>query len=177
MRTHKRFIAAATAALTAAFAAPALGQMRADLEHYRAPYIGGGLGVNDDTESVWRVFAGYRANRNFAVELGYVDLGDITINGRPANTSAWELVGLGLMPLNETVSLYGKAGFYRGQAKGGGITERRTDLTFGFGGQYEVSRNVGVRLEWQRYTDFGGGGFGGVTDNDLISVNAIYRFR
>jgi hypothetical protein len=81
--------------------------MTADLpREERGLHLGGGLGANDDSESVWRLFGGYRAHRNLA-----------------------------------------------------------------------VSRNLGVRLEWQRYTDFGGGGFGGVSDQDVISVNAIYRFR
>jgi hypothetical protein len=34
-----------------------------------------------------------------------------------------------------------------------------------------------VRLEWQRYTDFGGGALGGVSDQDVITLGAIYRFR
>ena len=66
---------------------------------------------------------------------------------------------------------------YRGEAEGSGITERRNDLTYGVGGQFDFTRNLGVRLEWQRYTDFGGGGFGASGDQDIISVNAIYRFR
>jgi hypothetical protein len=36
---------------------------------------------------------------------------------------------------------------------------------------------VGVRLEWQRYTDFGGGALGRVSDQDVLWLNAIYRFR
>lgn len=178
MTKHKRWMAAGAAAAGMALALPAFAQMRADLpQEDHGLYLGGGLGANDDSESVWRLFGGYRVHRNLAVELGYIDLGDMTINGRPANAEAWELVALGIAPLSEQFSLYGKLGGYRGEARGGGIKETRNDLTFGFGGQYDVSRNLGVRLEWQRYTDFGGGGFGGVSDQDVISVNAIYRFR
>jgi OOP family OmpA-OmpF porin len=86
-------------------------------------------------------------------------------------------VALGIAPLNEQFSLYGKLGGYRGEARGGGLKETRNDLTYGLGAQYDVSRNLGVRLEWQRYTDFGGGGFGVPGDQDVISANAIYRFR
>jgi OmpA-OmpF porin, OOP family len=178
MTKHKRWMAAGAAAAGMALALPAFAQMRADLpQEDRGLYLGGGLGANDDSESVWRLFGGYRAHRNLAVELGYIDLGDMTINGRPANAEAWELVALGIAPLNEEFALYGKLGGYRGEANGGGISETRNDLTFGFGAQYEVSRNLGVRLEWQRYTDFGGGPFGGVSDQDVISLNALYRFR
>lgn len=169
----KHWMAAALAAGALA-ATPAFAQMQTD---ERALYLGGGLGLNDDEESAWRFFGGYRAHRNFALELGYIDIGEMDIGGTTANTSAWELVGLGIMPMTPTVSLYGKLGGYRGTAKGGGITERRNDLTFGLGAQYDASRNLGIRLEWQRYTDFGGGAFGAVSDQDLISLNAIYRFR
>jgi OOP family OmpA-OmpF porin len=143
---------AAALAAGALAAVPALAQVQTD---ERALYLGGGIGVNDDEESVWRLFGGYRAHRNLAVELGYADLGEMNIAGRPANTEAWELVGLGILPLTEQISVYGKLGGYRGEAKGGGITETRNDLTFGFGG----------------------GAFGGVSDQDVISLNAIYRFR
>jgi OOP family OmpA-OmpF porin len=177
MTNHKRWMAGAAAA-GMALALPALAQMRADPpQEERALYLGGGLGANDDSESVWRLFGGYQAHSNLAVEFGYIDLGEMTINGRAANGEAWELVALGIAPLGERFALYGKLGGYRGEARGGGITETRNDLTFGFGGQYDVNRNLGVRLEWQRYTDYGGGGFGGVSDQDVISVNAIYRFR
>lgn len=178
MRQQTRWIAAAAAAVGMALTGPALGQMQSEpLSGERGLYLGGGLGLNDDTETSWRLFGGYRAHRNLAVELGYIDIGQATINGRPANTEAWELVALGLLPLNEQFSLYGKLGGYRGEARGGGINETRNDLTFGFGGQYDVNRNLGVRLEWQRFTDFGGGGFRGVDDIDVVSINAIYRFR
>ena len=154
---------------------PALAQLHAQDE--RALYLGGGVGVNDDTESTWRLFGGYRVNRNAAVELGYADLSEATIGGNTANADAWELSGLGMVPLGERFSAYGRLGFYRAEARGGGISETNIDLTFGLGAQYEVNRNVGVRLEWQRYADLGGGAFGGVTDQDVVWLNAIYRFR
>ena len=178
MTKHKRWMAAGAAAAGITLTVPAFAQMTADLpQEERGLYLGGGLGLNDDTESVWRLFGGYRAHRNLAVELGYIDLGKMTLGGRPADGEAWELVGLGIAPLNEQFSVYGKLGGYRGEARGGGIIETRNDLTFGFGAQYDVNRNLGVRLEWQRYTDFGGGGFGAVEDQDVVSVNAIYTFR
>jgi OOP family OmpA-OmpF porin len=153
---------------------PAFAQMQPQDE--RALYLGGALGANG-SESAWRLFGGYRAHRNAALELGYADLGEMTIGGNAVNSEAWELSGLGIVPLGERFAAYGRLGFYRGEARGGGITEEKTDLTFGLGAQYEVNRNVGVRLEWQRYTDFGGGALGAVSDEDVVWLNAIYRLR
>jgi OOP family OmpA-OmpF porin len=178
MSIQKRWIVPAAAAVGIFLTGPALAQMQMQMQSdERGLYLGGGLGANDDSESVWRLFGGYRAHRNLAVELGYIDLGDMTINGRTADGEAWELVGLGILPLSENFSLYGKLGGYRGEAKGSGIEERDNELTYGVGAQYDIGRNLGVRLEWQRYADFGGGGFGGASDQDVISLNAIYRFR
>jgi OOP family OmpA-OmpF porin len=172
----KRWLAAAAAVAGMGVTGTALAQMQA-ADDPRGLYLGGGIGSNDDNEWVWRLLGGYRAHRNIAVELGYIDLGDISVGSRPARGEAWELVGLGILPLNENFSVYGKLGGYRGEARGGGIKETRNDLTYGIGGQYDVNRNLGVRLEWQRFADFGGGGFGVRGDQDIISLNAIYRFR
>jgi opacity protein-like surface antigen len=53
-----------------------------------------------------------------------------------------------------------------------------TDLTYGVGGQYDFNRNLGLRLEWNRYSkvkapDSAGGGDG---DIDVLSVGALWRF-
>lgn len=166
---------AATLISAAALACgPAAAQMQA--QDQRAPYVGGSLGINDG-ESAWRLFGGYRAHRNAAIEFGYADLGEMNIGGNAVNSDAWELSALGILPFGERVSAYGRLGFYRGEARGGGITETNTDLTFGLGAQYDVNRNIGVRLEWQRYSDFGGGAFGAVSDEDVVWLNAVYRFR
>lgn len=172
------WLAATLLAAGATISAPALSQSSMQFEPaVRTPYIGGSIGINDDEESVWRVLGGYQVHRNLAVELGYTDLGDMTVGGRPAEANAWELVGVGLFPLNESFSLLGKLGAYRGEAEGGGLRETRTDLTYGLGAEYNMNRNLGLRLEWQRYTDFGGGAFGSRADQDILSLGAIYRFR
>jgi OOP family OmpA-OmpF porin len=121
------------------------------------------------------------------VELGYADLGEITASGPGGNASAeanaWDLVGVGILPLGNNFSLYGKAGFYRGEVDGqvntpgfaGGASENNTDLTFGVGARYDVTRNVAVRAEWQRYSDMGGGNVG-ESDVDVMSLGLQYQF-
>lgn len=178
MAQTRPWLAAAALAAGATIAAPTLAQAQMQFEPgVRTPYIGGSIGINDDDESAWRVLGGYQVHRNLAVELGYTDLGDMTLGGRPVESNAWELVGVGLFPLNEYFSLLGKLGAYYGEAEGGGLRETRTDLTYGLGAEYNMNRNLGVRLEWQRYTDFGRGAFGSGGDQDILSLGAIYRFR
>lgn len=147
-----------------------------------------GSGVScDDKDSTWKLFGGYQVNRNFAVELGYADLGEIRASGpggtASAEANAWDLVGLGILPLGNNFSLYGKAGFYRAEVDGqvntatftGSADENNTDLTFGVGARYDVTRNVAVRAEWQRYSDMGGGNVG-ESDVDVMSLGLQYQF-
>jgi len=163
-------------------------------------YAGGSLGQSkakdadctgfiscDDKDSAWKIFGGYEINRNFAVELGYTDLGEFTASGPGAarqsiEATAWELVGVGSIPIADRFSLYGKLGGYRAEAEGrtnvGGILsadETNTGLTFGAGAQYDFTRTVGVRAEWQRYNDVGGGNIG-ESDLDVLSVGVRVKF-
>lgn len=160
-------------------------------------YAGGSLGQSkakdadctgfvscDDKDSAWKIFGGYEINRNFAVELGYTDLGEFTASGPGAarqsiEATAWELVGVGSIPIADRFSLYGKVGGYRADSEGraGALSadESNTGLTFGVGAQYDFTRTVGVRAEWQRYNDVGGGQIG-ESDLDVLSVGVRVKF-
>jgi len=43
------------------------------------------------------------------------------------------------------------------------------------GARYDVTRNVAVRAEWQRYSDMGGGNVG-ESDVDVMSLGLQYQF-
>ena len=166
-------------------------------------YIGGGLGQSDakdacdgiggpgvscDSEdTAWRLFGGYQLSPNVAFELGYAELGEVsaTTPGGSASAEAWafELSALGMLPLAERFSLYGKAGLYYAEvdSRSSGVlgsfsaSEDNSDFTFGAGVQFDMTRNVALRGEWQRYMDMGGGE-AGESDFDMLSVNVLYRF-
>jgi OOP family OmpA-OmpF porin len=131
----------------------------------------------DDNDTSWGLFAGYRFNPYLAAEIGYHDLGSISAPVATIDGQAIELVGVGSVPLNNAFSVYGKLGGYRGEAKGLGISETNNDWTYGLGVQYDVTPYIGVRGEWQRYADLGGGGFNATTDVDVLRVGALWRFR
>ncbi|HEY9530650.1 MAG TPA: outer membrane beta-barrel protein, partial [Burkholderiales bacterium] len=52
----------------------------------------------------------------------------------------------------------------------GGVSadDDSTELTFGVGAQYDVSRNLGIRAQWQRY--------GADEDIDVISLGVVFKF-
>lgn len=143
----------------------------------------GCLGTCDTTNTTWRAYAGYQFNRHLAVEAGYVDFGKATVSATLAGvpvtsrieTSAWELVGVGLLPLTERFSIYGKLGLFRYESDAttsgafvGATSASGTEFTLGAGVQYAITSNFAARFEWQHYTDVGAGIPG--AEKDDISV-------
>ena len=146
-----------------------------------------GAGVScDDKDTAWRILGGYQVNRNFAVEFGYTDLGEVSASGPGGNvtieTTAFELVAVGILPIADRFSAYGKIGMYRAETDATvnvpGFTsssESNTDLTFGVGVRYDFTKNLGVRGEYQKYSDVGGGDIG-EDDVDVFSIGVIWKF-
>ena len=147
-----------------------------------------GPGVTcDDEDTAWKVLGGYQFNRNLAAEVGYADLGEVSARGpggtAGAEASALELVGVGMLPLGERFSLYGKAGIYRGEVDGrvdtfaltGGASETNNDITYGVGARFDLTQRVALRAEWQRYPEIGGPDTG-EDDIDVLSLGALFRF-
>ncbi|HEU4923406.1 MAG TPA: outer membrane beta-barrel protein, partial [Burkholderiales bacterium] len=140
----------------------------------------------DDKDTAWKILGGYRFTRNLAVEVGYTDFGEQSAS-RPAGTvtfeaTALEVVGVGSLPVADRFSVYGKIGMYRGDTDandtafgGGSASDSNTGLTFGIGGQYDFTKNLGIRGEWQRYADVGGDSVG-ESDVDVLSVGVIWKF-
>jgi len=192
----------ATAALAMLIATPAWSQ---DAGFYLGASIGqskakdtcddSGAISCDDTDTAWKIFAGYQFNRHFAVEAGYTDLGEVSLSAASGTSSvrgtiglsAFELMAVGSFPVADRFSLYGKLGLYRAETEqklqvtlgtltvSDNKTEKNADLTFAFGARFDVTRNLGIRAEWQRYLNVGGGEIG-EDDVDVLSVGVLWRF-
>lgn len=154
---NKKFIAALLGAAALAASSVASAQWYAGGEIGRSD-----VGSEDDTS--FKFLGGFQVNRHFAAEAGYGFLFDK--NGSEAK--ALEVVGVGLYPLGNQFSVLGKIGLANVDVKTPGGSDDSTELTYGFGGQYDATPKLGIRLQWQRYD----------TDNeiDVISIGAIYRF-
>lgn len=181
-------------AAAAAFALPAAAQMRGTLS---AVYAGAGIGQGtirgvcqpgftlcDDQDTSVRLFGGYQFSRFLAGELGFARLGKAK-TGFPGlssevKASAWDLSAIAAWPLGP-ISVLGRLGVYHGERETTGdalVNEKstNTDLTYGLGAQYDFNRNLGLRLEWQRYNRMGGGLLG-KSDTDNVSLGALWRFQ
>lgn len=137
----------------------------------------------DDTDTAFRIFGGYNINKNFGVELGYADLGKVTVSALgisgDVKATAWDIMAVGTLPLGSNFDLYGKLGWYFADSKTsgsiGGGSESNNDLTYAFGGAYNFNKNLAVRLEWQQYKSVGSDSDNG--DVDVIAVGVVYKFK
>jgi len=169
------------AAATVAFPTASLAQMT-----LKGPdsgwYIGGNLGMADfdefgDDDTSFKILGGYQINRNFGVEVGYIDFGKVDITGGSVKASAFELVGVGTLPINDKFSVIGKLGFARGEGEAntvvGTFSDDSVEVTYGVGVKYNFTPVLGVTAEYQAYPDVGNGG----SDINVFSVGVVYRFR
>jgi OOP family OmpA-OmpF porin len=178
-----------------------IGQSRANIadERIRAELLGGGLTMtsidDDDRDIGYKAFGGFKFNRNFALEAGYFNLGEFgfTATTSPAGTltgniklSGFNLDALGILPLSEKFSAFGRIGVQYAQAKdsfaGTGAvavanpdpSKRAANYKAGLGVQYDFTQYVGLRGEWERYRINDAVGNRG--DIDMLSVGLVFLF-
>lgn len=150
---------------------------------------------NDDSDTGYKLFAGYKFNKNFALEGGYFDLGrfGFTATTVPAGTlngtiklKGVNLDAVGILPVNEKFSVLGRVGVNYAEASDsfsgtGAVTVLNTspskseaNYKFGAGLQYDFNKALAMRAEAERYRINDAVGSNG--DVDLVSVGLVYRF-
>ena len=191
----------ASAIDSAWYAGANIGQSRADIDDVRInrSLLGSGFAttsMDEDERSIaGKIFGGYQFNRYFAVEGGYFNLGKFgyTASTLPAGTLSGDIKvhGLnldvvGILPLTEKFSAFGRAGVIYSQARDnfsstGSVNrpafstrERDTGYKFGAGIQYAVTDRLVLRGEVERYRI--NDAVGNKGDIDLASVGLVYRF-
>lgn len=97
------------------------------------------------------VAAGYRHLNNLNFEAGLTLIGDTTATvpgpGRVnISQSIVSVTALGLVPLNQQVHLFGKAGVGLHNGEVNGLPD---DLIYGFGVHVSVARKVQVRVQYE----------------------------
>ncbi|WP_290652756.1 porin family protein, partial [Aquisalimonas sp.] len=138
---------------------------------------GPGSGSVDDSDTGYKIFAGYQPNRFLSIEAAYVDLGETTFSDdersgkdEPATRS---LSLVARVPVLNALSVHGRVGAHRWKSsvtfddgsERTRETDSATDLLYGIGATLHPGRRFGIVLEWERYTEILG------TDVDLYSVS------
>jgi len=143
----------------------------------------------DDKDSAWKAFLGYQFQQTpVALELGYVDFGKFTGSTPVLGViDTWKAKGayldlVGGLPFNNQFSLFAKVGALRWRVEdtplaGGASRHDGTDLTFGAGAQFDFNKNVGARIEWERFKKAGNENSGGRSDVGLASASLVFRLQ
>lgn len=130
-------------------------------------YAGVEVGSSDlgsETDTAMRAFGGFQFHPNIAVEIGYGFLYD----KGATEVTALEVVGVGMYQVAPQFSVLGKLGFANIEVDVGGSSDDKTELVFGVGAQYDVTRNLSARLMLTRYN---------TSDAvDVIGISALWRF-
>lgn len=186
----------------------ALGIAVTPIAHAEGGYAGVGFGQTsvdvdcildiscsaDDSDTALKIFGGYQFNPNFAIELGYYDLGEAKLTGTDsflgftrarAEASGINFAVVGSFPVTERFTLMGKAGFFRWEVDYSEFTssfgsysasETGFDPMFGIGGAFNFSEKLGIRVEYEKFLDVGDEDTTGQSDVDLISASLVFRF-
>lgn len=143
----------------------------------------------EDSDNAWKIYLGIPFNKYLGLELGYAKLGDQTVRNATSSSRATSTAYLfdlvGNYDFNESFSLLGKVGMHRWGVNddttriGVGATNGADgfDFTYGLGVQYNVNKDVGLRMEWERIDDMGHEGTTGKIDANLITIGVVYRFK
>jgi len=136
-------------------------------------YVGLGAGASrtDTNETSYKLYGGYQFTPNWGAELAYNDLGRY----RNANIESWTLAGTGTIPLGMQWSVFGKLGVAANRSRFAGTTNYR-DVLVGVGVNYILSKNVGLRLEYEDFGKLSNQGAGGNSRGNNLGLSVNYRF-
>ncbi|MEO7403655.1 MAG: outer membrane beta-barrel protein [Burkholderiales bacterium] len=220
--------------MSVALAGPAVAQQRGNVAPRAATaepgwYIGAGIGNSKIPENwadsslpvagatasslqstrssaLGRAFAGFRVNPNFAIELGYIDLGrfglqrDVTAPTAGNESFKWTvrstaLDALLIWPVANSVDLFARLGVAyvatrsRFTASGLGLTSNFSSdershkyaLHYGLGAQFQLTRSLGLRADWELFKKASNSNAVAWADGrevqyQSVSASAIWKF-
>jgi len=156
-------------------------------------YVFGDIGQSkfsgdlSETDTAYAVGLGYKINPTFSFELGYHDLGgvslsetiqDVDVKGS-VDASAVQLSATAAFPLSDAFSVYGRLGYakitldakatasYMGQSYTESASDSENKAVYGLGLGYKINEKVSLRAEYQKFGD---------TDISSITAGISYTF-
>lgn len=139
----------------------------------------------EDSDSGLKLFVGSQFNPNAAFEFSYVDFGKFTGMVGSVTTDSWEATAfnvslVGIAPLGGSSSIFGKIGFAFWNVDdvflGISASNSGSGVSYGLGFQYDLSKQFGLRAEWEQFADVGDQNTTGQSDLGLLTLSAIFRF-
>src|SRR3954464_2731810 len=172
-----------------------IGMSQGNIDGHRLnSQLGGNATINEDNEDLgYKIFGERKFTKNFALEAGYFNLGKFgfnattpgggTLNGT-AKFQGLNFDAVGILPLTEKFSALGRVGLTYNETKdtfAGTIavpnanpSKTEGSYKYGLGVQYDLTRALGLRGEWERYRV--NDAVGNKGDVDMLIVGLIYTF-
>jgi OOP family OmpA-OmpF porin len=151
----------------------------------------------DEKDTAYKLQVGYQFSENFAVEGGYVDLGqqdykavytDIAEGKIKTSAKGWNIDAVLILPVNAGVSLFAKVGVISAKVEQkislsafdetDSVTfdDTKVSPTFGIGVAYNFYQGWSARAELERFSKLGDEDETGESDVDLYSLGLSYQF-
>ena len=166
-----------------------------------APPVGLQGPVAEDSASRQRVFGGYRWRNELALEAGFERSESYALRpfgaGIPGGVgltfaspdatprAAWNVDVVGRYTFLRSFALYGRVGYAQTDVApaslanliAGDVRRPRDGMNYGLGMRYDVTRVLGVNLEYTRFGRFAFETFGGnLPENDQVRLGVHFRF-
>ncbi|MFZ2161054.1 MAG: outer membrane beta-barrel protein [Sideroxyarcus sp.] len=126
------------------------------------------------------ILGGYQFNRNLAAEVQYVNFGKLAEGSASAKTSGMAFTAVGILPINEMFSVFGKLGVSNTSLEISNPvvneTVIKTAITYGLGGQYSVNNAWGIRAGVDWYSVGQANSWGTDGTYTVVSAGVVYKF-
>ena len=144
-------------------------------------YTGLGLGrmtidfdetnFSDESDTAWKLLAGYNFNEYFALEAAYNDFGSYEQNGVKGDLTGYSVAALAAYPVANNIKVFAKGGYFEGKDKRtfNNTKERETQSgpLLGVGVMYQVGQ-WDLRAEYERSED--------KDEFQVTTLSMAYRF-
>jgi OmpA-OmpF porin, OOP family len=138
-----------------------------------------------DTAPFYRIAGGYQFAPMWGAEISYAiygkesagTLGSLSVDWQ---FSGFQVSGIGTFPLSNEFSLIGKLGVARTKIEltSGGVSNSAssTNLAYGIGAQYDFTKSVAVRAEYEDLGTVGDVNTTGTSKDTLLSAGVVLKF-
>lgn len=134
------------------------------------------LNLSTKTGTSFSVIGGYQFMKYVAAEIQWNDFGSPTLStGTSAKIDGYSAKAVGIYPFNDQWSIFGKLG-YAHTKMGGTVGSSKNDITYGIGGQYNITRNWGVNVNYDLYAVTGPLPLSQKATTSVPSVGVAYKF-
>ncbi len=123
---------------------------------------------SDDQDSVYQVFGGLTLGNNFALELGYADLGEYTaretgVVEAKLDPTALSLSAIGKVSVHPKVKMFGRLGLaywatdlsLTDFVDSGSGDDNGLDPVIGLGFDWRITDRFDLRVEWEQFQNVG----------------------